>query len=342
MRRAAFIIGMVLLSLASSAEELKWTVSGVVYHENTPLPGVTVSVHTADRVVAIGVTDARGLFTLKGAAADYYQLTAEMEGMDSTSQELYVGRAAEVLAAPMSLELKIIDDPITIACGPPCDGEGLPTCEEYEKNRELESKAASDARALAELRDQYGRATTREERARIGGILVALVDDDAEYFTPLAESADLLLSFAEQANGKTIDELPQYRTWCESVGRDPETEQWLLESETGALLGSADPLLVPLAHRALLLRDYSLQFDAMNYTSLTCDPSLLRSVDENLDTISMTTSLGDLAMLVPCADPVLNEKIFLLEDGAARDLLPDAIVLRNDTLKRLGRFPGAP
>jgi hypothetical protein len=337
MRRAAIIVATLLLALAATAQEKPATISGVVLHENSPLPGTTVRVLEAGREIATATTDTNGRYSLSGVPRGYYDLVTSMEGMQSVFHEIYVGEGELLVAEPVSLELMILEDPIMTSCGSPCDGEGEPTCEDYERNRELEDSAARDSGAIDQLRERYRRTDSREERARIAGFLVSILDNDDEYFAPLAASTEMLLSFAERSGEHLNIETPEYAAWCDSTGRDRKEELWALEAEAFALFGSPDPRVVWFAHRALRVDEPAIIYGAIAYTGLTCDESLLAAIDEDFEALAEDMGVHSLVELVPCGDTLLNERILALDEEEAALMLPSVIEVRNAELARLGK-----
>lgn len=336
MRYAAFALAIVLSCSSLAAGSSPVTLRGQILHEDQPLPGVTVRLLELDRVVAEVVSDVDGRYAIVDPPRGYYDLTASLDGMHDVTQEIYVGNDGDTLAEPMSLQIAETGG-ITFSCGSPCDGEGQPTCEAYERNRELESVAARDERALDELRSRYGATTSRDERARIGAFLVSVLDDDGEYFTPLAASANTLLSLAERAPDGIVMTSPEFIAWCEATGRDREQERWDLNYETGLFLSSTDSRVAHFAHRALRVDDSAMVYMGVAHAGLTCDPALLSAIDGQFDRIEEHVGVSSLAELIPCGDPALNERIFALDDGSAREILPQIIDWRNSELARLGR-----
>jgi hypothetical protein len=304
-----------------------------VAYEDVPLPGVTVRLVEADALVASVVTDVNGRYTIDGVPGGYYDIEASLEGMTPSSCEVYIN-GGTTIADPLSLTIAETVN-ITLACGSPCGGEGEPGCEEYDSNRELESIAARDTRALEELRSRYRTTSSREERSRIGGFLVSILEDDGEYFAPLAAGAETYLSFAEEAAKNFVVTLPSYVEWCHEKGRDPEKQMWELEDDTMVLLSTTDPRVSRLAYRALHIDISWVVAAGVSYAALTCDPTLLQAVDREFASIHSQVGVSSLLELVPCGDPVLNQRIIALDNGSAAQIVPEMSAWRDAELERL-------
>jgi hypothetical protein len=240
-----------------------------------------------------------------------------------------------VPAEPMTLELRVFEEPIVLSCGSPCDGEGLPTCDEYDENRDLESKALLDRSALERLEERYRRTPSREERARIAGFLIGILDEDDEFAEPLLSSAETLISFGEHAEGSLSEDQPDYLAWCNANERDPAHELWLLYSETSALLGSIDSRAIAYAHRALRTHDWGLKGYAFRLAGLTCEPSLLKAVGEELDGGVEECDLYAFFLVIPCGDPSLNERITAIDPDFVNREMAGIIEARTAELSRL-------
>lgn len=336
MKRAAFIIVMLGFCFGSFAERRPATIRGTVLLEGDVLPGTSVRLLVNNDVVATAVTDKDGAYTIGDVPRGWYDLEASMPGLASAVQVVVVD-GEDVTAKPMALEFIVIDEPITIACGSPCDGEGQESCDDYDENRELEAKAARDQGALERLMDRYGKTRSREERARIGGFLVGVLEDDEEYFRPLAKGTEQLLALAERSDDDLREEQPDYVAWCNLTGRDPDKELWLLFDEATAMFHSTDPRAVGYAHRALRVHDLAVRFLGFDLASLTCDASLLHAILEELDSPPEREDLYPFVQLIPCEDQTLNEVIMAADREYVASMLPDIIALRDEELARLRR-----
>lgn len=336
MRHVALFIAALLVTLSSFAERRPGTISGQVLYDDSPLPGTTVRLLEGGSSLEETTTDVNGRYRFDVVPGGYYDLEVSLDGLVPAKREVYVnGGLASV--EPVSLELEAFET-ITVSCGSPCDGEGEPTCEEYEINRGLEDSAARDSRVIAQLRERYRLTSSREERARIGGFLVGVLDhDDEEYLAPLATATETLLSLAERSGEELDTGTPEYVAWCESTGRDVGDELWMLEREAFALFGSADSRVVDFAHRALRANEPALLYAAIAYTSLTCDASLLAAFDDDFSALEETLGASGFADLMPCGDPVLNERIVALDPKEVETLLPHVVEARDKELGRLGK-----
>jgi hypothetical protein len=334
MRRAAIVFAAVLFSISALAARRPGSVHGTVELENGPLPGATVRLLVGDEEVAHTVTNANGYYAITNAPGGWYDLEASLSGLVSASQVVVID-GNSVPAEPMTLELRVFEEPIVLSCGSPCDGEGLPTCDEYDENRDLESKALLDRSALERLEERYRRTPSREERARIAGFLIGILDEDDEFAEPLLSSAETLISFGEHAEGSLSEDQPDYLAWCNANERDPAHELWLLYSETSALLGSIDSRAIAYAHRALRTHDWGLKGYAFRLAGLTCEPSLLKAVGEELDGGVEECDLYAFFLVMPCGDPSLNERITAIDPDFVNREMPGIIEARTAELSRL-------
>jgi len=334
MRRAAFVIAMVCFSFSTFAERKPAAIRGVVLLDGAVLPGTTIRLLVGNEAVATAVSDKDGAYTIGNVPRGWYDLEAAMPGLIPATQ-LVVVDGEDITASPMTLEFIVLDEPIIIACGSPCDGEGQETCDDYDENRELESKAARDRIALERLQERYRRSGSREERARIGGFLVSVLDEDQEYFRPLAEGTEQLLAFAEKSEADLQDDQPDYVAWCNLTGRNPEKELWLLWAEASALLHSTDSRAITYAHRALRTHDMGVKILAFDLAGLTCEASLLSAIAREFDSLGEEREIYPFVAVMPCEDRALNERIMAADRERVESVLPEIVERRDSELARL-------
>ncbi|MBI2215243.1 MAG: carboxypeptidase regulatory-like domain-containing protein [Acidobacteria bacterium] len=306
----------------------------MVLHENAPLPGTTVRLLERGEVRVQAFTDIDGRFLFDSVPGGYYELEVSLEGMIPVTSDVYVN-GGESAVEPVSLEIEALAETITMGCHSPCGGDGEPTCEEYTTNRDLEAVAARDSHVLEQLRERYRHTSSRAERARIGSFLIGVLDEDDYYFRPLAESTETLLAFAERSDAPLNEQHPDYTAWCHLTGRDRMDELWMLYEDAAALIGSTDLKAVPFAHRALASREWGLRSLALEFAGLTCEPSLLKTITDNFESLAESGGAYSIAQVVPCGDRVLNAKLIDLDREYVERVLPDIIERRDSELARL-------
>lgn len=259
------------------------TIVGVVEFEGRPVPGVTVTLKTADRGVKTVISNDHGSFAFRNIREGTHDVAFELQGFESVTQSITAQRAGNV-AGVVSLHRALIDEPITIACGPfHCGNEpptpyGVPLCSEYDLHSSLgDAVKAHDSSALDLLRATYETTVSIQERHRVGGMLLGHVSDDSLYWKELLRFAEDAVRFGEER-----DEVrAEFEAYCAERGYEVNGYSDVMWN--ALWIASTDSRSRPLLLRALESEDSNLLCAAICGLAVQRDLSTLDEIEKALE-----------------------------------------------------------
>jgi Ca-activated chloride channel homolog len=149
MKRLLLVVVFFALSCSSTQPSLVMkpgpagSIMGLVTTEGTPIPGVTVMIHSRDYPSRVAITDTDGRYTLLGLTHGRYTVTTELAGFVPQSYTVQV-TAREGVALQSELRVSSVTESITVTSAAP----GVPQwLDGHEYERRKSSPATNDLRA---------------------------------------------------------------------------------------------------------------------------------------------------------------------------------------------------
>ncbi|HYI13137.1 MAG TPA: von Willebrand factor type A domain-containing protein [Thermoanaerobaculia bacterium] len=132
MKRSFRYLALVLLLTACTATQQRYTsrpgpagvVDGTVTSDGTPLPGATVTITSPSRPAHTAVTDAHGMFAVRGLQPGTYTVKTELQGLRTVTQTVVL-TAGHGITLVADMKVSSITESITVTASAP-GGWGSP------------------------------------------------------------------------------------------------------------------------------------------------------------------------------------------------------------------------